>query len=247
MTKNEITLALNPPLPLWVCEQIFPNYFKPVSEQLERPPAVLTMKWALKRLKTTLFSERKATQITDLIMSAVTIPYTSDPTNLVKFRIENGHIITDYMHLFHVTTPGMVTCFPKLVPEISLHTYKENAVPNCPPEIDLMMKGAGTEQNKFKAFMDKLDDALLNFVVNHQNVLGKANNSLTRAQVEMMMKCQFCPHVSIKTSKTYPDVQTCRYKCKEHPLQVIDSSCKEIDLASNPTSIRYNNIVCVRM
>lgn len=239
-------------MPLSFVHAIYPNYFLPRSQQPARPDRVITPVIINQRkrqkcgTKTPLFSQTKATQYD--IMSSATVQCAEDPASMVKYRLDNGHIVADYMRPFNITTPPMVTCFPKLVPEISHNSYDDTSQqgpPNRPPEIDLTMKGAGPEQNNFKAFMDRLDDALLDFVCANQQVLGKVG--LKREHVEMMMKRQFRPRVSVKTGKSYPDAQTCRYKSKESPLQLVDSSCNPIDLTANPTAVGYNDIVRVGM
>ena len=245
LTQDEVTYASIPHMPLWVCKQIFPYYFgtkQPrglVLEDHERLPKRRRTHSEPPIHPTVFFSHLK---VTSANMTS-TIHYGTDPKTLVTFHVDQGHVMANFLRPLCVTSPGMVTCFPKLVPEA--HQAYEGATNERPPELDLTMKGAGPEQLQFKAFMDGLDDALLEFVFNHQTVVGKAN--LTRAQIEMMMKRQFRPRVSIKTGKQYPDALTCRYKAKDTPIQVVDSECRVVDLAANPTAVTYNDVVRVAM
>ena len=246
LTQDKVTYASKPNMPLWVCAQIYLYYFghkEPwglVLQNHERLPKRRRLKPKPPITPSVFFSDARATSAT---MSS-TVHYGTDPTTLVMFCLDQGHVHADFLRPLCVTSPGMVTCFPKLIPEA--HQAYEGAGTNeRPPEMDLTMKGARTEQQQFKAFMDGLDDLLLEFVFQHQTVVGKAG--LSCSQIEMMMKRQFRPRVSIKMGKQYPDALTCRYKVKDHPMQVVDFKCKEINLAANPTAVAYNDIVRVAM
>ena len=245
LTQNEVRCASIPGIPLWVCKQIFPYHFgtkQPrglVLADHERLPKRRRMRSAPLIHPTVFFSDQ---EITSADMTS-THHYGTDPKTLVSFHLDQGHVTANFLRPLCVTSPGMVTCFPKLVPEA--HQAYEGGTSERPPELDLTMKGAGPEQVQFKAFMDALDDALLEFVFNHQSVVGKSG--LTRSQIEMMMKRQFRPRVSIKTGKQYPDALTCRYKMKDAPMQVVDAECKQVDLAANPTAVAYNDVVRVAM
>ena len=112
------------------------------------------------------------------------------------------------------------------------------------PELDLTMKGANDAQNEFKQFMDRLDEHILNFMVEHQSLLGK--KGLTREQVRMAQRTLFKTRISAKTGKQYADAVTLRYKNREGvPLPVVDENLEPIDLEERPDAIEYNSVVRV--
>ena len=239
MTPHEQLHAAYPQVPLWVTK-VFPAYFTPGN--IPSPCKCRKLSTPQTEMCVT-FSDPL---VSSTFMSTATVNLDVDPCTLVTYRIDQGHIQADFLRPFSITTPGMVTCFPKLTPELAVPGYEDPGIgPPRPPEIDLTLKGAQAPQHEFKAFMDRLDDKLLDFVCDNQTVLGKTG--LNRTQVEMMMKRQFRPRVSIKTGKQYPDALTCRYKMKDAPIQVVDTECKVIDLAANPTAVAYNDVVRVAM
>ena len=140
----------------------------------------------------------------------------------------------------------MITCFPKLggiTPSSEPDpTYAQGSDP-CPPEIDITLKGAELPQNQFKEWMDKLDDVLLHFIYQNQNILGKKGLSLDA--VRTLQKCVFRLHVSMCTGKSYPDAMSCCFKGKNEPLQVLDHNLVPINLEVHSGAAVYNNIICV--
>ena len=239
MTPHEQLHAAYPQVPLWVTK-VFPAYFTPGN--IPSP----SKRRKLSTPQTEMCVTFSDPLVSSTFMSTATVNLDVDPCTLVTYHIDQGHIQADFLRPFSITTPGMVTCFPKLTPELAVPGYEDPGIgPPCPPEIDLTLKGAQALQHEFKAFMDRLDDKLLDFVCDNQTVLGKTG--LNRTQVEMMMKQQFRPCVSIKTGKSYPDALTCRYKSKDHPLQVVDTDLNPIDLHQNPNAIGYNDIIRVGM
>ena len=132
----------------------------------------------------------------------------------------------------------MITCFPRLVNNVD-----EAGNPKA-PELDLTMKGANDAQNEFKQFMDRLDEHILNFMVEHQSLLGK--KGLTREQVRMAQRTLFKTRISAKTGKQYADAVTLRYKNRDGvPLPIVDENLEPIDLEERPDAIEYNSVVRV--
>ena len=134
--------------------------------------------------------------------------YANPPSTYITFgRIDDG-VGAHYLRPCMFTSPGFVTCFPK--------TKKEHLGNFAGPferkylEVDITMKGAGPEQEKFKAFMDACDELLLEYIYNNQSAIGKSNQS--KEQLSVLLKRSFRPRMNIKTGKTYADAMTCRYR-----------------------------------
>ena len=209
-----------PDVPLWVA-QTYPDYFDGPKMK--------------KRRKTHTFSELGGTNKQAMPEN---VPHNTDPKTLVSFRADQGSLWTEWMRPLSLTSPAMITCFPRLVNNVD-----EAGNPKA-PELDLTMKGANDAQNEFKQFMDRLDEHILNFMVEHQSLLGK--KGLTREQVRMAQRTLFKTRISAKTGKQYADAVTLRYKNREGvPLPVVDENLEPIDLEERPDAIEYNSVVRV--
>jgi hypothetical protein len=108
-----------------------------------------------------------------------------------------------------LTSPPMVTCFPKLTQD-ALARDQERGINSQDFSLDLTMTGAREPQSRFKTIIDAFDDMLLDYVYENQAIMGK--KGMTRDQVEVMQKRAFRSRVNFKTSKVYPDSMACRTK-----------------------------------
>lgn len=131
------------------------------------------------------------------------------PEDLVTFAAENGVLKGYYNRPLTVTTPPMVTSFPKLT-QADLTKDQERGINSQDFNLDLTMTGATVSQLGFKALMDKYDDMLLDYVFENQGVLGK--KGMTRDQVSFMQKRQFKTRINYKTNKQWPDAMAARTK-----------------------------------
>ena len=100
----------------------------------------------------------------------------------------------------------MNTAFPQL----SQEQMNSGMYPSKMPNLDINMRGAGPEQEKFRDWMDEMDDRLLDHMFTNQAHIGK--NGLSKEQIGMMQKRGFKSRVSNRTGKAYPDSMTLRYK-----------------------------------
>ena len=177
---------------------------------------------------------------------ATSVSHTTDPETLVTFVADGGSIQMQFAKPLQIVSPPMITCFPKLggiVPSNEPDaTYAQGSDPH-PPKIDITLKGAELPQNQFKEWMDKLDDVLLHFVYQNQNILGKRGLSLDA--VRTLQKRAFRPCVSMHTGKSYPDAMSCRFKGKNEPLQVLDQNLVPINPEAHAGAAAYNDIICV--
>ena len=141
-------------------------------------------------------------------------PYPS-PDEVITFRQEGGILRADYPVAFTLTSPPMVTCFPKLT-KAELEKDQERGINRTDYELDLTMQGAKQAQGAFKDWCDKLDDLLLEYVFMNQHLIGK--KGYTRDQIAVMQKRAFKTRQNLKTNKTYPDAMVCRTKgYREYP------------------------------
>ena len=149
-------------------------------------------------------------------------PYPS-PDEVITFRQEGGTLRADYPVAFTLTSPPMVTCFPKLT-KAELEKDQERGINRTDYELDLTMQGAKQAQGAFKDWCDRLDDLLLEYVFTNQHLIGK--KGYTRDQIAVMQKRAFKTRQNLKTNKTYPDAMVCRTKgYREYPrLPVYDQS-----------------------
>lgn len=209
-------------VPLWVA-QVFPSYFN-------------NGKFLKKRKKNTRHFSDLGVE-TDFGMPQ-NIPHDTDPRTVIQFTANQGNLDTHFLRPLTIMSPAMVTAFPRLVDT----TDPEGNVK--PPEIDLTMKGAGEPQERFKAFMDALDEHLRLFMMDNQALLGK--KSLTLDQVGMAQRNLFKTRISTKTGRQYPDAMVVRYKGRDSPLECVDKNLNPIDTVANPDAATFNTIVrCV--
>jgi hypothetical protein len=168
------------------------------------------------------------------------VPHDTDPKTLVTYRADHGSLWTDWFRPLGLMSPAMITCFPRLVNNV------DDAGNPKAPELDLTMRGAQDPQNQFRQFMDRLDEHLLNFMEEHQSLLGK--KGLTREQVRMAQRTLFKTRISAKTRKQYADAITLRYKNRDGvPLPVVDENLAPIDIEERPDAIEYNSVVRVML
>ena len=213
-----------PSLPLWVC-QVYPDHFKAGSTVLKRPVPYMPF-----------FSDLGGNQANMAQSSTTNVSHTTDPRSLVTFNADRGQLNTQWLRPMQLISPPMLTAFPRLTGQLD-----ESGMAK-PPEIDLTMRGSTEPQEKFKAFMDQLDEYLLEFMVQHQSLLGKRD--LTKDQVAMSQRPLFKTRISAKTQKQYPDAMVLRYKNKTgEPLLVVDKNMDVIDLDKNPEAIGFNSVV----
>ena len=141
-------------------------------------------------------------------------PYPS-PDEVISFRQDGGTLRADYPVAFTLTSPPMVTCFPKLT-KAELDKDQERGINRQDYELDLTMQGAKQAQGAFKDWCDRLDDLLLEYVFANQHLIGK--KGYTRDQIAVMQKRSFKTRQNLKTNKTYPDAMVCRTKgYREYP------------------------------
>jgi hypothetical protein len=147
------------------------------------------------------------------------------PEDLVTLATENGVLKGYFNRPLTVTTPPMVTSFPKLT-QADLTKDQERGINSQDFNLDLTMTGATVSQLGFKALMDKYDDMLLEYVYENQGVLGK--KGMTRDQVSFMQKRQFKTRINYKTNKQWPDAMAARTKglreSTRMPRPVFDAS-----------------------
>ena len=145
------------------------------------------------------------------------------PEEVISFRHDGVTIRADHAVGFTLTSPPMVTCFPKLT-KGELEKDQERGINRTDYELDLTMQGAKQAQGAFKDWCDKLDDLLLEYVFANQHLIGK--KGYTRDQIAVMQKRAFKTRQNLKTNKTYPDAMVCRTKgYREYPrLPVYDQS-----------------------
>ena len=133
---------------------------------------------------------------------------TDDLRTLVTFSVNNGVLSASFAPLT-ITTPPMVTSFPKLTREDLLKDV-DRGINRLDFELDLTQLGAKERQVAFQKMMDVFDDALLDFAFLNQSVLGK--KGLTKEQMAIMQKRQFRQRINHKTGRQYPDAMVARSK-----------------------------------
>ena len=137
------------------------------------------------------------------------------PEEVISFRHDGAAIRADHAVGFTLTSPPMVTCFPKLT-KGELEKDQERGINRTDYELDLTMQGAKMAQSAFKDWLDKLDDLLLDYVYANQQIIGK--KGFTKDQIAVMQKRSFKTRQNLKTNKTYPDAMVCRTKgYREYP------------------------------
>ena len=137
------------------------------------------------------------------------------PEDVISFRNDGAAIRADHAVGFTLTSPPMVTCFPKLT-KGELEKDQERGINRTDYELDLTMQGAKMAQNAFKDWLDRLDDILLDYVFANQQIIGK--KGFTKDQIAVMQKRSFKTRQNLKTNKTYPDAMVCRTKgFREYP------------------------------
>ena len=220
-------------IPSWVC-QVYPDHF----------PGKFPPKLSGKKHSRHFSDTGVRHTVPDIMATSVT--HTTDPASLVSFIADGGSINTSFSKPLQIVSPPMITCFPKLggiVPSTEPDaTYATGTEPR-PPEIDITMKGAEDAQNMFKDWMDKLDDHLLHFVHQNQQILGKKGLSIDA--VKTLQKRGFRPRVSMRTGKSYPEAMSCRFKGKNEPLQVLDPNLVPIPPETHAGAAVYNDIIRV--
>jgi hypothetical protein len=171
-------------------------------------------------------------------MTITTINFNNQPIDqLVSFRTGDQGVYAHFQRPLNVSTPPFVTSFPTL----SQEQMNSGQFPTKTPQIDINMKGAGEEQEKFKEWMDKLDDMLLQHIYQNQSHIGKMN--LTKEQIGMMQKRGFRSRVSNRTGKSYPEAMTVRYKASAFGSEDV----LVWDLEGNPCTreLQMNDIVAL--
>ena len=137
------------------------------------------------------------------------------PSEVISFHSDNGQVRANYPLAFTLTSPPMVTAFPKLTRE-ELNKDAERGINRLDYELDLTMSGAGMAQRAFREWVDGADDLLLDYVFNNQQLVGK--KGMTKDQIAVMQKRVFKQRINYKTSKQYPDAMICRTKgLREYP------------------------------
>ena len=132
-----------------------------------------------------------------------------EPAKLVTFTTVNGQLGAEFQKPLVLTSPPMVTCFPKLNQQ-ALARDQDRGINTLDYSLDLTMTGAREPQLDFKAAIDGFDDLLLEYVFANQAIMGK--KGMTKDQVEVMQKRAFRSRVNFKTSRVYPDAMSCRTK-----------------------------------
>jgi hypothetical protein len=132
-----------------------------------------------------------------------------EPAKLVTFTTVNGQLGAEFQKPLVLTSPPMVTCFPKLNQQ-ALARDQDRGINTLDFSLDLTMTGAREPQLDFKAAIDGFDDLLLEYVFANQAIMGK--KGMTKDQVEVMQKRAFRSRVNFKTSRVYPDAMSCRTK-----------------------------------
>ena len=132
-----------------------------------------------------------------------------EPAKLVTFTTVNGQLGAEFQKPLVLTSPPMVTCFPKLNQQ-ALQRDQDRGINTLDFSLDLTMTGAREPQLDFKAVIDGFDDLLLEYVFANQAIMGK--KGMTKDQVEVMQKRAFRSRVNFKTSRVYPDAMSCRTK-----------------------------------
>ena len=132
-----------------------------------------------------------------------------EPAKLVTFTTVNGQLGAEFQKPLVLTSPPMVTCFPKLN-QPALARDQDRGINTLDFSLDLTMTGAKEPQLDFKAVIDGFDDLLLEYVFANQAIMGK--KGMTKDQVEVMQKRAFRSRVNFKTSRVYPDAMSCRTK-----------------------------------
>ena len=141
------------------------------------------------------------------------------PCAVISFNSDSGQLRANYPLGFTLTSPPMVTAFPKLTRE-ELNKDAERGINRLDYELDLTMSGAGMAQRAFKECVDGADDLLLDHVFNNQQLVGK--KGMTRDQLAVMQKRVFKQRINYKTNKQYPDAMICRTKgLREYPRMPI--------------------------
>ena len=130
-----------------------------------------------------------------------------EPAKLVTFTTVNGQLGAEFQKPLVLTSPPMVTCFPKLSQQ-ALARDQDRGINTLDFSLDLTMTGAREPQTDFKAVIDGFDDLLLEYVFANQAIMGK--KGMTKDQVEVMQKRAFRSRVNFKTSRVYPDAMSCR-------------------------------------
>lgn len=113
------------------------------------------------------------------------------------------------VNAWHLYTPTFVTNFPKLNVAVEAGVTPE-AAKRLTVDMDLSLKNAGDIQHRFRAWMDALDDRLLDFIHSNQRLVGKAGQPAS--YLRNMQKRQFRERVSSKTGRQYPDSMVVRAK-----------------------------------
>lgn len=187
------------------------------------------------------FSNSRVTNEPDASSLTMINIATANPAELVEYLVDKGQLRTQWLRPMQMLSPPMLTAFPRL----SGHTDDHGN--DKPPEIDITMRGAGELQEKFKSFMDKLDNHLLNFMQKNQALLGKAG--LTKEGLASLQRPLFKTRISAKTGKQYPDAMVLRFKGRDGtPLIVVGTDGQPIEIKEDGSSaICFNSIVRVSL
>ena len=166
-----------------------------------------------------------------------------DLKNPVEFQVAGDQIVhVSRAGILQVTSPPMICAFPRLTRD-QLNTDRNRGIKTNSYGVDITMKGAVEAQNTFRAFMDDLDEKLLDFVVNNPQVLKSNMRNLTREGAAVMIKPCFRARSSYKTGRMYDDAMSCRSNLNvEHHEGV-----PVIDVNNNPYTepLEYNSIIRV--
>ena len=168
-----------------------------------------------------------------------------EPAKPVTFTTVNGQLGAEFQKPLVLTSPPMVTCFPKLSQQ-ALARDQDRGINTLDFSLDLTMTGAREPQLDFKAAIDGFDDLLLEYVFANQAIMGK--KGMTKDQVEVMQKRAFRSRVNFKTSRVYPDAMSCRTKGLREltSMPVVDVNNMQYvpDVVGNVGGARLPRAVC---
>ncbi len=139
----------------------------------------------------------------------------------------------------NVVTPPFLAAFPKLNRDQLEADSARSTRRQTNYAVDITMKGASVAQNEFRAWMDKLDNQLLDLVHKNQHVVG--TTKMSKDQLMVMQRRAFREKSNPRNGRVYADAMTCR-----SPLDIEKAwGVHVVDVNNQPMeqSVEYNSII----